>query len=304
MLRALGRLHCAAVGALVLIAAAAPSAAQCPSHGEGPFFGGHGYDGDEPDDFTHYLDADGDGLCDVSGDANGNAVCDEPSCTARVGWDAARGVHPNGVYPDCMQVLYVEGTPNARFLLQLGHGHWEYTRLQSDTSGAPEEKDYATVSQAMLADLQAGDTSGTATRAAIDQTLRFLTGEPIRFERFLLTNPAGRYWQVDQWIGPALPLPAPLPGLGGLTKLTAPLPLLTWTERFFVCGDANGVRDCAFVNGVSAYGGYWSDHSEQLGYAAECGDGELDDPEPELAEPRDPDRRSAACGMLFVECSE
>jgi hypothetical protein len=270
----------------------APGAARalCPSHPATSLFGGQGYDGDEPDDFTHYVDADGDGVCDFTGDSNQNGLCDEAGCTATVAWNAAAGVHPNGAYPDCKLALYEEKTKRAEYILQLGHGHWEFTHLQTDTSGAPEEKDYFTATQAMQADFASGDTSGTATRVALDQTLRFLTGEPGRFERFLLTNPSGRYFQVDQWVGPAL---------NGV-----PLPLLTWTERFFVCGDARGVRTCARVNGKDSFGGYWSDHAEQAGYQSECGDGELDDPAPELSTPVDPDQRVRECGILFVRCEE
>jgi hypothetical protein len=280
-----------AIATLLLFAGAA--GAQCPSRTETSLFGGYGYDGDEPDDYTHYVDANGDGICDFSGDANGNGTCDDPGCAAVVAWDAAAGVHPNGAYPDCKLVRYQVGTKRAQFILQIAHGHWEYTHLQSDTSGAPEEKDYLTVTQAMQTDFANGDSSGTATRASLDETLRFLTGEPERFERFLLTNPSGRYWQVDQWIGPGLTLPGSF----------LPAPLLTWTERFFACGDERGTFACAHVNGAPSFGGYWSDHAEQLGYQADCGDGELDDPAPELDQPVDPDGRAAECGILFVECS-
>lgn len=288
----LDRALLASACALAMLSAAAPSAAQCPSLTEVSLFGGHGFDGDEPEDFTHYVDADGDGQCDFTGDTNRDGYCNEASCATVVAWDAANGVHPNGTYPDCMQVAYEERTQRVRFVLQIGHAHYEYTHLQSDTSGNPEEKDYLTVTQAMQTDFANGDTGGTATRAALEQSLRFLTGEPGRFERFLLLNPNGRYWQVDEWIGPA----------GSLLGISGSVPLLTWTERFFACGDENGLRDCARVNGVPAFGGYWSDHAEQLGYQSECGDGHLDDPDPELDHPVDPDGRDAACGILFVEC--
>ncbi len=282
----------AAVCAVVPVAARA----QCPSHPATSLFGGQGFAGDEPDDFTHYVDADRDGVCDFTGDANGNGTCDEAGCTATVAWNAAAGVHPNGAYPDCKLANYEQNTTRAQYILQLGHGHWEYTHLQTDTSGAPEEKDYLTVTQAMQTDFASGDTSGTATRTSLEQTLRFLTGEPERFERFLLTNPSGRYFQVDQWVGPAVTPPGSL--------VPVPVPLLTWTERFFACGDQRGIRSCARVDGTDSFGGYWSDHAEQLGYQSECGNGELDDPAPELAAPVDPDQRRKECGILFARCEQ
>jgi len=290
----LSRALAAAGCTLSLATFAPPVAAQCPAHPENSFYGGQGFDGDEPDDFTHYVDADGDGLCDFTGDANGDGFCNEPSCRSTVAWDAANGVHPNGTYPDCMQVEYEERTHRSKFILQRGHAHYEYTHLQTDQSGNPEEKDYLAITQAMQTDFQNGDTSGTATRAALEQSLRFLTGEPERFERFLLLNPNGRYWQVDEWIGPC----GTPPGPGGPVCF----PGLTWTERFFACGDERGLDDCARVNGTPAFGGYWSDHAEQFGYQGECGEPEIDDPEPELDDPVDPDGRNEACGILFREC--
>ena len=279
-----------ALVALLLGFVAIPVRAQCPSPDGTSLFGGRGYDGDEPDDFTHYVDEDGDGVCDFTGDADGNGRCDDPGCQALVAWDAAAGVHPSGVYPDCMLALYEEGTERAEFILQVGHAHWEYTHFQTDTRGAPEEKDYLTITQAMRADLESGGLLGEATLESIEQTLRFLNGEPERVDRFLRTNPSGRYWQVDQWIGPGLDAG------GGL------LPLLTWSERFFVCGDAGGVSDCAQVDGVVGYGGYWSNHMEQLGHQPECGEPLPDDPAPELDAPVDPDGRNRACGILFTQC--
>ncbi len=284
---------CAAAACALLPVA---SRAQCPSYPAIPLFQSQGYDGDEPDDYTHYVDENHDGLCDFTGDANQNGTCDDAGCTPTVAWDAAKGVHPNGVYPDCQLVVYQEKTDRAQFILQLGHGHWEYTHLQTDTSGALEEKDYLTLTQAMLTDLTTGDTSGTATLTSLEQTVRFLAGEPERFERLLFTNPSGRFWQVDQWIGPGLILPGSL--------VPVPIPLLTWTERFFLCFDARGPRACARVNGVESFGGYWSDHAEQIGYQSECGNGLLDDPAPELSSPVDPDHRKAECGILFVRCEQ
>ena len=90
-------------------------------------------------------------------------------CSAVVAWDAARGVHPNAVYPDCTQVLYT-GRHRARASSSCSAGTATgSTRTCRPTrAAAPEEKDYLTVSQAMRRDLVNGDTSGTATLASLD----------------------------------------------------------------------------------------------------------------------------------------
>ncbi len=205
-----------------------PADAGTPSPGP-PF-----YDGDEPVEFTHQVDSDGDGVCE------GRATLRD-------------GVYPNGTYPSC---LTLDGAQ------QIGHGHWEYTELQSEArTGETEEKDYL--------DEQNGDTLG--------QFLRFLLNEPVRVDRAIRpsANPTGRYWQVDQWIGPG--------------PSDSKLPLLTWTERFFEC---SGIVPCATIEGRAALGGYWSDHAAQLGLVPECGDGLRYAPDPP---------RNAMCGLAVTQ---
>lgn len=235
--------------ALAALLATAPASAQCPAND---------YDGDEPDDFTHWID--------TSRPPDG--VCDEVA--AKVD-----GVYPNGLYATC-------DLPGGG--QQLAHGHWEYTHLQRDPQlgGETEEKDYLTQTQGMEEDFGNQDPQGTATRRAFEETMRFGLNEPKRFDRFLRpsANPEGRYWQVDEWVGPA-GSPGEVPGL-------------TWTERFFVCGSQDSpVGTCTTVDGRPAYGGYWSDHAQRYGYQADCGD-------PLVADPAFP--RNAQCGLLFTEC--
>ena len=249
------RLATALFAALALAAPLSARAQICP------------WNGDEPPEFTHYVDRDGDGACDrVFGDAGELVVAEVASPGGGV-------VHPNGAYPDCA----ADGDAP-----QISHGHWEYTHRQTEP-GAPsvtEEKDYLTLPQALVGDLLASDVALPRTLASLGQTIRFLEKEPERFEQFLGANapPSGRYWQVDEWIGPALP--APLLGIV--------IPGLTWTERFFVCATAaDPLGDCFERDGLPVLGAYWSDHRSLLD--ADCGDGT--DPD---------DQRDPGCGLLFT----
>jgi hypothetical protein len=197
-----------------------------------------GWNGDEPADFTHFLDEDHDGRCD--------RLAEQVS-----------GTYPNGLYPSC------EIPGGGR---QLAHAHWEYTHLQRDAGGETEEKDYL--------------------RSSLDfeslrQSLRFAANEPVRFGRLLLPseNPEGRYWQVDEWIGPTDGSGAPIPGL-------------SWGERFFVC--TASPAPCTMIDGAGAYGGYWSTHNEEVFHSvSECGDPFTADPSP---------ARNKSCGTAFAEC--
>ena len=193
------------------------------------------WDGDEPDDFTHFVDRDGDGNCEA------HAV-------------KVNGAWPNGLYPNCE-------TPNGR---QLAHAHWEYTSRQTDAAGETEEKDYF---------------RSSPDAESVMQSLRFALNEPGRFARLLLPNenPDGRYWQVDEWIGP-------IEGRVGFS----------WGERFFACDSAlRGSGPCATVDGKRAYGGYWSTQAEGLLGADVCGDAYGADADPE---------RSETCGRAFLDC--
>ena len=92
--------------------------AQCPFQQPNP------WNGDEPPEFTHYLDNDEDGICD--------------------GYHEARkvnGVFENRTYPDCTTLWGYH---------QVAHGHWEYTHLQAEVPGDSEEKEN-TVNEACLA---------------------------------------------------------------------------------------------------------------------------------------------------------
>jgi hypothetical protein len=233
-----------ALSAVVAAMLLAPSAGHAQCYQPNP------YDGAEPVDFTHCIDADSNGAC------HGVAT-------------RVDGAYPNGVYPTC---TCPDGTP------QIGHGHWEYTHLHRDTAengdGQTEEKDYATETQAMERDYENRDPEGTETRKSFDQTVRYNAKEPDRFYRAFspYENPSGRYWQVDEWIGPG-------------SDNYGQAPMLTWTERFFECSAPVG---CATVDGVAAMGGYWSTHPEQYGYRADCGD-------PLVADAA----RDRCCGMFF-----
>lgn len=211
------------------------ASAQCPTFG---------WDGAEPPEFTHYVDADGDGVCDRDG--SGSLI---------VAWQS-NGVHPNGYYPDCK----IDGGHS-----QTNHGHWEFTRLQKEGgTGETEEKDYL--------DNQNPDMAG--------QTLRFLSREPARFDHALRpsANPSGRYWQVDEWIGPG-------------TAQTGRIPLLTWTERFFACSHFDA---CGSIGGKPAYGAYWTNMLDGLAGPTFCGgDGREANPNPP---------RSAICGGGMTSC--
>ena len=133
--------------------------AQCPFQQPNP------WNGDEPPEFTHYLDNDEDGICDGYHEAG-----------------KVNGVFENRTYPDCTTLWGYH---------QVAHGHWEYTHLQAEVPGDSEEKDYL-------------DTT-LQPEVMVDQAARFAIKEPQRFYRALspVQNPSGNYWQVDQWIGPA-----------------------------------------------------------------------------------------------------
>lgn len=236
------------LGFTFLWVGAKPALAQCPTPG---------WNGDEPADFTHYLDDDEDGICD------GLAPM-------------VNDTYPNRQYPDC-------DIPDVGH--QTGHGHWEYTRLQTDErTKDTEEKDYLTLTQAMEKDFENQDTNGTATRESIGQTIRFSANEPERFDRAIRPglNPSGRYWQVDEWIGPGSESYGSIPGLA-------------WTERFFECASETEIGPCAKINGTPAYGAYWSNDAAQFGYVNDCGD-------PLVATPSDPDGRSPQCGIALLAC--
>lgn len=220
--------------------------AQCPTPG---------WNGDEPAAFTHCIDPDSNGVC------QGVAALEN-------------GAYPNGEYPTC---TCPGGSP------QIGHGHWEYTRLQRDNrTKDTEEKDYLTLTQAMEKDFENQDTNGTATRESIGQTIRFGANEPERFDRAIRPglNPSGQYWQVDEWIGPGSDTYGAIPGL-------------TWTERFFECASEAGIGPCATIDGKPAYGAYWSNDAAEFGYVDDCGD-------PLVAAPSDP--RSPQCGVALLAC--
>lgn len=226
---------------MVIAFAAAVAFAALPAHAQCP--ASEAYNGNEPPEFTHCTDLD-----DASGNCRSDAV-------------PVNGVFPNGPYPTC---TCPDGTP------QVGHQHWEYTHLQTDTtangqSNETEEKDYLNNEDSN------GDTAG--------QAARFLANEPKRFDRALRpsSNPTGRYWQVDEWIGP---------GMNG-----DKVPLLTWTERFFEC---SGLGPCATIDGMDAVGGYWSNQREQVDPTTECGDALGASPDP---------ARSPKCGIVFRPCS-
>ena len=242
------------LGSLILFGSTPALAQICP------------WNGDEPPEFTHFVDLDGDGACDRAGGEFGDFVVAEAESPS------GALVHPNGNYPDC------DLDDGER---QTSHGHWEYVHHQVEphAPSVTEEKDYLTLPQSLLGDLEAADTGLTRTLDSVGQTVRFAAHEPVRFDRFLgsARPPSGRYWQVDEWIGPALPLPF------------GPIPLLTWNERFFVCATATDpLGDCFARDGLPVLGAYWSDH--QSGFnVPDCGDGT--DP----AAGRDP-----RCGFLFT----
>jgi hypothetical protein len=268
------------VGSLLLgglsLWVASRAAAQCPEP----------WSGNEPEDFTHYVDRDGDGRCDRDG--NGELV---------VLFDAGAGVYPNGFYPSCDvdgDGRVVSGTD------QVGHGHWEYSHRQQDPrayggpDGETEEKDYFTLPQAMERDFEdsmdAGRPVNDQSRESFEQTMRFALNEPVRFDRAVRpsANPTGRYWQVDEWIGPGSDRFGPAPGL-------------TWTERFFTCFSdptaspsepARELSPCATVGGKAAVGGYWSTERENFD-VADCGEATGADPDP---------GRDERCGFVFREC--
>ncbi|MGH7821168.1 MAG: hypothetical protein ACREQ9_15490 [Candidatus Binatia bacterium] len=207
---------------LALLGSPAVAAAQCVEL----------WNGDEP--FTHFHDDDGDGFCNAD---------EEPLRT--------NGTYPNGYYPHCD---HADGS------VQISHGHFEYTGLQTDAGGASEEKDYL--------DNEAPDT--------VDQTMRFATNEPARFERAGPNpeNPDRGFWQVDQWIGPAVE--------------GERLPVATWNERFFEC---SGPLPCIDANGAPSSGGYWSNHRE------------LFDPQtPSCGDAFTAEGAREDCGIVFVVC--
>jgi hypothetical protein len=134
-----------------------------PAHAQCPFAQPNPWNGDEPPEFTHYVDTDGDGICD--------------GIAAQV-----NGVYPNQTYPAC------EISPG---LNQVPHGHWEYTHLQAEVAGDTEEKDY--LDTALPPDKMVDQTARFATK----EPVRFYRAlSPTQ-------NPSGNYWQVDEWIGPA-----------------------------------------------------------------------------------------------------
>ena len=134
-----------------------PARAQCPFQQPNP------WNGDEPPEFTHYVDVDGDGICD--------------GVAAKV-----NGVYPNQTYPACTIAPGVQQVP---------HGHWEYTHLQAEVPGDTEEKDY--LDTRLPPDRMLDQTLRFATK----EPVRFYRAlSPTQ-------NPSGHYWQVDEWIGPA-----------------------------------------------------------------------------------------------------
>jgi hypothetical protein len=144
--------------ALVLtLVGAGTSHAQCPFQQPNP------WNGDEPPEFTHYLDDDGDGVCDGDEAAKVN------------------GVFENRTYPDCTTVGGYH---------QFAHGHWEYTHLQAEVPCDTEEKDYLDTTKAPDAMID------QTLRFATKEPIRFYRAlSPTQ-------NPSGNYWQVDEWIGP------------------------------------------------------------------------------------------------------
>ncbi|MGH7860435.1 MAG: hypothetical protein ACREQY_24155, partial [Candidatus Binatia bacterium] len=136
---------------VAVVGVASPALAQCPVL----------WNGDEP--FTHYLDDDGNGVCNGAEEATD-----------------ANGVYPNGFYPHCTRP---DATP------QISHGHFEYTRLHTDDAGATEEKDYL--------DTESDDPAGQTARFAANEPKRFERAGTQE------QNPDRGFWQVDEWIGPA-----------------------------------------------------------------------------------------------------